>query len=646
MIGEVYKNTPVSAYNPSKEIKDFTAFVQKDFQTGDDILNRPWMELNDMSVIERDNRDQRTFNAFVDESIEDPAESWKWIGTRSKARNKAIAMHAQLTAGYIIPMFMAQNENDEEDRDFSDLMRDGAEWLVENSNYKSSFLQVVMGMLVNTVTYMGAEYCEVYQTIREKTEKGYTKKEILDEVLSGFQAPVYSASQVLITNAFEQNIQRQRCVMKRRWIEYSEAQAKYKDHENFIYVQPGVNTIFNAQDNLFYDIKDEDHPYMVMEVTPMYRTDDTEVCYLGGIYMGNDNLEANPIKHRDNRNAPKYDIVPFGYQRINEHFFFYKSLMNAQYWDNMLLDAQYQIGMNRSILDTEMPIAISGNDKVDTDVIFPNAVVAFQDKDVRVTPLLPQANLSNMFASMSAVEKSMDESSVSDVSAGQLPGGDQKATGIAIAERNAKTLLLGVGKTLAESMVQYGSLMADIFVNHFTVPQVDQIMGENMKLKYRSFVLKNKVVNGKEVSKTIRFDDTLLGKEMSEEERTNEDIKLAMEVGYPNNKESIYRVNPEVFARMKYLTRIEPERMFPRNEEFMQGMLTQLYTTLANNPFVSLESITRKLLHSFFRGESDELMQKPQENTISQIQNPKQTVAGQMAQNKAVGNGMALPGLA
>jgi len=189
MIGENYKKgDSLSSYQPSKEICDFTECVRDDFAIGDEILNKSWVELNDMSVIDRMNRDQRTANAFVDESIQDPATAWQFRGTRSKARNKLIAMHAQITASYIIPMFMAQNEDDEEDRDFSDVMRDIIEWMVDNSSYKSSFLMTTMGMLVNPVTYMGAEYAEVFQKIKVKTDEGYSTKEIIDEVLSGFEA--------------------------------------------------------------------------------------------------------------------------------------------------------------------------------------------------------------------------------------------------------------------------------------------------------------------------------------------------------------------------------------------------------------------------------------------------------------------------
>src|SRR3990167_10385139 len=133
------KKNIVSNYQPGKEEAEVISVIQKEYTYGQNILEKPWMELSNLSVLERNNRDKLTFNAFVDDTVENASEAWKWRGTRSKARNKAIAMHAQLTAGYIIPMFMAQNENDEEDRDMSDIMRLSAEWLINNSEYKSSF---------------------------------------------------------------------------------------------------------------------------------------------------------------------------------------------------------------------------------------------------------------------------------------------------------------------------------------------------------------------------------------------------------------------------------------------------------------------------------------------------------------------------
>jgi hypothetical protein len=637
MIGEIKNTTPLSHYQPSKDVQDLTTFVRKDFASGNEILHRNWVELNNRSVVDDQDRGKRTFNAFVDEEIEDPSIAWQWRGTRSKARNQAIALHAQLTAGYIVPMYMAQNDNDEEDLDFSEVMRDTVEWMVNNSDYKSSFLQAAMGMLVNPVTYLGAEYCEVFQKIKEKTDQGYVVSEVLDEVLSGFQAPIYDASQVLISNVYEQNIQKHRFIIKRRYIEYGEAEAKYGRHENWMYVQPGVKTLYSEDDGLYYDLKDDDHPFLVEEAIYLNRRDDTEVAFVNGIYFGNnEDVEGNPVRHRDNRNAPKYNVTPFGYQRVNEHFFYYKSLMNVQYWDNQLLDAQYQIGMNRAFLDANMPVAISGADKIDSDVIFPSSVVSFEDPNTKIAPLLPQANLGGIFTAMDKVEGSMEESSISSVSAGQLPQASQKATSVAIANRNAQTLLAGVGKNLAQSVVQYGDLMKDIAIQHIVVPQIEEILDDNVNLKYKKLTLQDKMVNGREVSKEIRFEESFLGAEMSEKDKRDLSLKLLKDSGYPKVKKHIYMVNPELFSRFRYLTRVEPEKMFPENEEFMQAMMSQIYAQMADNPFIELEALTRKTLYTYFRSDTEDLMKKTGEMQPQQMtEQPAPTQFGQQAQNQA-----------
>lgn len=615
MIGDIHKKTPLSAYQPSKDVGDLTAVVKQDFLAGDEILNRTWTELNDYSVIDRMNKDQRTFNAFVDTSIEDENDSWKWRGTRSMARNKAIAMHAHLTANYIVPEISAQNEDDQEDIDMADVMHDIVEWMTSpgNSNYQPAFLMATMGMLVNPVTYLAADYAEVYADKKEKLANGkYTKTEYIDEVLSGFQSKVYSADQILITNAFEQNIQKQRALNKRRYIDYTEAEAKYGEHDNWTYVEPGIKSIYNDEDGLFYDVKDdEDAINLVEESTYLNRREDTEVCFINGIYMGEqDVFEGNPMKHRNNRDAPKYNIVPFGYNRINEHFFYYKSMMNALGWDNDLIDAMYETTMNKELLNLLMPIAVTGEESVDTDIIFPGSVTAFANKDTQVRSLLPGSNSSSGYNAMTAIEKSISDGSVNDVQEGNLPDPNQKAYSVAEASQNAKILLSAVGKTLAESVTQFGSLMTDIAVNHLTVADVEELSGGETKLKYKSFILNDKTVNGKKANKRIKFDEGLMGYEMDEEEKKNMGLQLAEEVGYPHNKEHLYIVNPPLFARMKYLVRTDPNRMFIKNQEYQQGVMKELYTLLRQDPLIEPEALVRKLTYAYFRSEGEELMSK------------------------------------
>src|SRR3990167_3875999 len=281
MIGEILKNKDlISIYQPSKEVLDLTTLVRKDYAYGNEVLHKAWSELNNYSVIERMNKDQRTFQSYVDESVDNPDEAWKWIGTRSLARKKAFAMHAHMTSSYIVPNVFPQNSSQNEDREMANAMKDIVEWETINSNYRPAFLLATMGMLVNPITYIQAGYYEVYQKILEKQDSGkYTEMEILDEVLSGLNCNVMSADQVLITNAYEQNIQKQRSIIKKRYVEYSELEAKYGKHENWAYLQPGIKSIYSDEDGFFYDVKDDDHAYLVEEITWQNRRDDGEVCF-------------------------------------------------------------------------------------------------------------------------------------------------------------------------------------------------------------------------------------------------------------------------------------------------------------------------------------------------------------------------------
>ncbi len=613
MIGVIYKETPISLYQPSNEVCDLTKEVKEDYERGDEILGRTWVELNGRSITDDQDRGQQMFNAFVDTSVEDPAEAWKWRGTRSMARNKGIALHANLTANYLLPLFVAQNENDEVDRDFSEVMRDIVEWMAAptNSNYQSSFLQIVFGMLTNPVTYLGAEYCEVFQKIKEQAADGKrTTKEILDEVLSGFKAPILSANQVLITNPYERNIQKQRCIIKRRYCEKTELEAKYGDHPYWPLVQEGVRAVYDSKRGIFYDVTDVDHPYLVAEEIYLNRREDMEVPFVNGIYMGDmDDVENNPIKHRSPSGAPKYNIVPFGYSRIGEHFYFYKSQMNVLGWDNMLYDAQSEVFMNRALLEAEMPVAISGSDQVDSDIMFPNAVVAFEDKDTKVTPLMPAGNLNGLSAAMAATEKSMNDSSVNETIGGALPDANQKAYHVAQAQAAAKKLIGATAKCLAESIIQYGDLMKDIAINHITLPEVDELTGGAMKLKYRSFFLPKK--GSSSISKSLRFDDSLIGISMSEDEKKYRSMKLLEESGYPKTKNSIVLVNPELFGKFKYLTRVDTEEMFAKNQEYWQPVLLNLKSALMKDPYTNQQKLTETLMESYFNSEGREYTQEP-----------------------------------
>lgn len=282
--------------------------------------------------------------------------------------------------------------------------------------------------------------------------------------------------------------------------------------------------------------------------------------------------------------------------------------MNALGWDNMLYDAMSEIIMNRAMLEVEMPIAVSGTDQIDSDVIFPNSVVSFESQDTRVTPLLPPSNLSGGFAALRETEKSITEGSVNETTSGQLPDANQKAYNVAQAQAAAKKLIKGVGQSLAESVVWYGDLMKDIVINHITAPQVDELVGGGMKLKYRSFLLTNKSSGGKVNDKYIHFDESLIGKEMSDVEKKYANVGLLEEA---DDKQSLIRINPELFAKFKYLSRADTEELFVKNQEYWQPILLNLKASLAADPYTNQEFLTRKIGYAYFQSEGDDMVKQP-----------------------------------
>ena len=616
MIGEISKRSHISAYQPTDAgVVELTKEAKKTYQDGENILNHSYRELNNYSVIERANVDQRTLNSYVDERDEN--EAWKWRGTRGLARTKAMVMHSSMTTKIALPMTFAQNDKQEIDKGFSYAMRDVLEWMSINSDYRPGYITATMGALANPVTYLGAEFCEAMQTVKTEDEGGsYSQKEIIDEVFSGFQAPVYSADQVLITNAYVRNIQRQRSIIKRRPVEHSELKAKWSWHKNWKYVQKGIKAVFNAEDGLFYDIPDTAmRSHLVEEVTYEHRTKDTEVVFLNGVYMGDDDTEWNAIKHRDNRNAPKYNVVPFGYQRIGEHFFFFKSLMNVVGWDNALLDAMYENTMNREALDLDPPVAISGADSFDSDVVIPGGVFTLENPEAEIRPVLAP-NRTSGYQAIREVEKSISENTISDVAGGALPDADQKAYNVARAEQNTNKMLKGSFRSTADSVLQYGYLMIDIALQHLTTAQLDEITGAE---SYRPFVLEDQTVNGKKVTKTILFDASLAGSRMSKEEQKKRSLKLLEKVGYPKNQEHIYMLNPHLFSKMKYLVRMDVDMMLEKNEAFEQQVAERMYTLLRQDPYIQPEALVRELANASWRGRAEDFMADP--NKVAEIMN-------------------------
>ena len=128
------------------------------------------------------------------------------------------------------------------------------QWHIDNSDYDMSFLYGVLAALVNPVAYIDVDFISVLQSIKDRNERGeITKQEVVDEILSGLKFHNVPAQEIMIANPHQRYSQRQKMVIRQRFIDYDEAQAIHGKHQNFGYVNPGVRTFYNSTDGMFYE---------------------------------------------------------------------------------------------------------------------------------------------------------------------------------------------------------------------------------------------------------------------------------------------------------------------------------------------------------------------------------------------------------
>ena len=175
---DVRKN-PVSNYQPSKEVRDMLAVIRADFTQGYVIQQRPRLEFNDLSFIERDSIDQMSWGVYQpndgDALQGDQINSWRSRAVRPIVRNKVFSIAAHVTARTLFPKLMAFDKDSNEQEDAAQVMSDLLEYSTFNTNatYADVSLKAVIAALVRPVSIVQTQYVTVFRDVKRK------KKEVL-----------------------------------------------------------------------------------------------------------------------------------------------------------------------------------------------------------------------------------------------------------------------------------------------------------------------------------------------------------------------------------------------------------------------------------------------------------------------------------
>lgn len=623
-----------SAYHPSDDVLKLFNRCQDDYQSAWRLQHRPFDEFDGYSLLNRAKMDQRTFGAYVGAEYVPKHKAWRWRGRKNTARNKIIGLLAQMISGMLYPMVYAQNQEDEEDKVTAKVMRILVEEHLRKAGYQMQFLYMTLSALVNPAVFVEVEYVVAMQRIKEQGVGNKAKIiEAIDTLLTGLNLSVVPIDQILLSDFYTHDIQRQPYVVRVKRISWDQAREIYGDHPDFKYVQAGkTRVVLTGQEHAtLYDIEwTEADQIMVQELTFYYRAEDLEVTWVGGVFMGDsaDVYNSNSFKHRrmsligdEWKTIPVYPFAKSGFEPIDPtgRFTYFKSGSFKEYWDDASVNKSYQLLQDGMYLDVIKPIIGTGIQKVDSTVIAPGAYITTANKDATLTPWSMGSNLPQAMAVLQENKSDLGDSTLSPIMQGQM-GARQTAYAVNAALTNAKIMLGLFSFMMADLVKQVGELTVDCIVMHTTQGELDATIPDALALKFKTILVKTKE-KGRDMTNKIVFTDALLGKKYTPQQVKTKNFALLEKAGGMKSDQVIYEVNPYRFARTVFTMWVDPDKITSsaiglNRDQKMQDitMLTQPFVY----PFVNQEALANEVIEEY-GGDNPDKLKKAASDMMSAV---------------------------
>mgnify|MGYP001606134634 FL=1 len=573
-----------SSFQPPIEVRKFFGHFQRDYLTAWLLQRKPLDEFDGYSLLDRTKLDQETFGAFVGVEFLPVHKRWKWKGRKNTARNKLIGILAHLIAGMLFPFVYAQNERDEEDKMTARVMGIMVEEHLRKAGYEIKFLYLTLSALVNPAIFASVEYVESLQKIKQQLKTGEIKIiEAVDDMLSGTMLHILPIDELLLGDFYSGTgvIHTQPFIFRQRRISYDYAKSIHakKYFENgkdlFDYVEAGKTRWMSGdENNTLFDVEwSEADGNFVQEVTGYWRSEDLEVVFVGGIPMCNykNIYNSNPFSHRrmvlqknEWLTVPVYPFAMSGFEPIdpNGRFVYFKSGAFKEYWEDKKLNEIDRLLVDGVKLDVMKPIFASGVAKFDSTVMVPGATVAMP-LNTKIDAYSLGSNLTAAYKVIMDANQDLSESTQDKVMQGSTQPGIT-ATQTVVAQRQARIFLGVFGLMIANLVKQIGELAMDCVIQYGTVGELDALLPESLRMKYKVFLAKGKD-KGKNVTNRIVFSDRYMGKNLSKKEASEREWELFEQAGGENTDQRIYEVNPYRFARTRYSMFVDADKIVARS---------------------------------------------------------------------------------
>lgn len=584
------------AYQMPQEDREEMARIIRDFSYSYTLKNTPKWYFNDKNVEDREKLDLKNVNAYIPPRSKNPDESWRAQTVRPTTRQKVITIAAKITTSILAPHCFAYNESNDVDQDAAVVMEQLMQWVTDNSNYREAFFNAIYGALVSPISYVYEEY-----------------------INGEFRFQNVPLGEVFLANDYIYNIQEQPFLFRTRDIDWVTAKQKWGKEDNFQYVKPGVQPVFQETTGMLYqENKPPVNDRLVNETIYWNKNEKIIIVYLNGVL-----IKKMPMVRY------KYPFVTLGYELIdNGNVSYFKSLVFKLEPAQKVLDEMYRLALDGTLLANMPPTALYGELAIDTGVIAPGRVVPLADPNARLEAFMPRGDLGANWNAIDRIEVDMSGSAQSDTATSSP---NMTAYQTAVLEEQNKIQLGLFGKMVNNFVVDLGELIVDDILRHLTVKQVMDIAGDDV-LKYKSFLIGD--TENKKNTK-IEFWEGLQN-EMTPQELEME--KLALLTQEAKTNQTIYRVNPSYFKKLKYKLRISADTIFAPSGGVLKAFNLEGYDRMVNNPLIagdleSLANVTRDMLVAQYKPNAvDKYV--PGKNKVDDMLSEQQQ-AKQMAQQQA-----------
>lgn len=627
-----YSKLSPSAYQPSQEIQELFARVQTDYQIAYTLQHRPFAEFDGYSLLQRTRMDQETFGAYVGAQQLPVHKKWRWRGRKNTARNKMIGILAQMLSGMLFPTAFAHNDQNEEDKINAKVMQILIEDHLKKSGYEKKFLFMCLSALVHPAVHVEVQYVQAFQRVKQRLDDGSIKiVEAVDEILSGLALHIIPIDEILVADFYTPDPQLQPNILRVRRIPWDVARSIHGGNEDFKYVEPGKTRIFiTGQENqALFDVEwtEADRNY-VQEITAYYRSEDMQLTWVGGVFMGNkeDPYNNNPFEHRrvakvngEYSTVPVLPIAKAYFEPIDPtgRFYYGKSAAFKEYWDDMSINKMHQLALDGTYLDVIKPVFLSGVAKIDSTVIAPGATVPLP-QGATVTPYQLGPNIAAAYKAIDEQKTDIADSTLSSLMQGQL-GVRQTAYAVQAATANAKIMLGLFGLMIADLIKQIGELTVDCVIQYSTLGELDEASSPELAIKYKTFLVKGRE-QGKNITNRIEFTDKFLGQKYTDSQKRKMEWDLWSKAGGRNSDQVIYQVNPAEFVKLKYHVILDVDKMVEKSTGGDVQKKTTAFQWLTDPrvaPFTDPETVVDDfIIDTFSDGDPDRYKRKPGQQTM------------------------------